>query len=118
LIFEGATIMTKKILAALFLSLAVSACESSPTDNNSNANKATPSATAQVPPATAASPSSEAALPAAAQPKAGDRVKVMVNGAATEATVVSVDEKAGKVTIKVQGESKERTIALADIVKQ
>lgn len=110
--------MTTKILAVLLLSLAVSACESSPTDNNSNANKATPSATAQVPPATAPSPSIEAALPATAQPKAGDKVKVMVNGAATEATVVSVDEKAGKVTIKVQGESKERTIALTDIVKQ
>jgi sRNA-binding protein len=110
--------MTKNILAILLLSLAFTACESSPTDNNSNANKATPSATAQVPPATAASPSTEAAPLTAAQPKAGDRVKVMVNGSATEATVVSVDEKAGKVTIKVQGETKERTVNLAEIVKQ
>jgi hypothetical protein len=53
-----------------------------------------------------------------AQLKTGDKVKISVNGAATEATVVSVDEKAGKATVKVQGETKERTVNLSEIVKQ
>jgi sRNA-binding protein len=50
--------------------------------------------------------------------KAGDKVKVTINGSAVEATVVSIDEKAAKATVKVQGETKERTVNLSDIVKQ
>ena len=109
--------MTKKIFAALLLSLAVSACESNPAETNSNANKAIANAPAQASPTIAPSPSAELTAPTTAQLKAGDKVKIMVNGSATEATVVSVDEKLGKVTVKVQGESKERTIAIADIIR-
>ncbi|MGH9971795.1 MAG: hypothetical protein ACREBG_28925 [Pyrinomonadaceae bacterium] len=110
--------MTKKIFAVLLLSLAVSACESNPAETNSNANNANAKAPAQASPTMAPSPSAEPTSPNAAQLKAGDKVKIMVNGSATEATVVSVDEKLGKVTIKVQGESKERTVAIADITRQ
>jgi hypothetical protein len=45
-------------------------------------------------------------------------VKVTINGTATDATVVSVDEKAGKVTVKVQGQKEEKTVALADVTKE
>ena len=110
--------MTKKILAALFLSLAVSACESNPAETNSNANKANANANPQASPSTAPSPAAEPAASVPAPLKTGDKVKVMVKGAATEATVVSIDEKLGRATVKVQGESKERTVAIADIVKQ
>jgi hypothetical protein len=57
-------------------------------------------------------------LAATAGWKAGDKVKVTINGAAVEATVVSIDEKVLKATVKVQGETKERTVNLSDIVKQ
>jgi hypothetical protein len=50
--------------------------------------------------------------------KAGDKVKVTLNGSAVEATIVSIDDKAGKATIKVNGEAKDRTVNLSDIVKQ
>lgn len=110
--------MTKKIFAVLLLSLTVSACESNPAETNSNASKANANAPAQASPTIAQGPSAEPTLQIPAQLKAGDKVKIMVNGAATEATVVSVDEKLGKVTVKVQSESKERTIAIADIIRQ
>ncbi len=45
-------------------------------------------------------------------------MKVNDGGSTTEATVVSVDEKAGKVTVKVDGEKQDRTVALADVVKK
>lgn len=119
--------MTKKICAMLLLSLAISACDSNPAETNSNANNANANAPAQVSktapspaqasPTVAPSPSTEQ-TPAPAPLKAGDKVKIMVNGSATEATVVSVDEKLGKVTVKVQGESKERTVPIADITRQ
>jgi hypothetical protein len=32
--------------------------------------------------------------------------------------VVSVDEKAGKVTVKVQGQKEDRTVAIADVIKE
>jgi hypothetical protein len=50
--------------------------------------------------------------------KAGDKVKVTTNGASVQATVVSVDEKTGKVTVSVPGEKENRTLAIADVVKQ
>lgn len=120
--------MTKKICAMLLLSLAISACDSNPAGTNSNANNANANAPAQASPTApspaqasptvAPSPSAQQPLPPAASLKAGDKVKIMVNGSATEATVVSVDEKLGKVTVKVQGESKERIVAIADIIRQ
>jgi hypothetical protein len=52
------------------------------------------------------------------QVKAGDKVKVTINGTASEATVVSVDEKAGKVTVKVAGQKVDKTVAIADVTKE
>ena len=106
--------MIKTILAVAILTLTIAACESNSTETPSNANtpeKATPAQ------ATTPAPSVEMSPAAAIQIKAGDKVKA-ANGSFTDAAVVSVDEKAGKATIKVQGESKERTVALSEIVKQ
>jgi sRNA-binding protein len=109
--------MTRKLIVFLALSFALSACESETPENNSNANAAKPAATTQAPAPVA--PSTEAS-PAAARTelKAGDKVKVTVNGASAQATVVSVDEKAGKVTIRVDGEKQDKTVAIADVLKQ
>lgn len=109
--------MTKKIFAVLLLSLAVSACESNPAETNSNASNANAKAPAQASPTMAPSPSPEPS-PFTTQLKAGDKVKIMVDGSPTEATVVSVDEKLNKVTVKVQSESKERTVGGADIIRK
>ena len=110
--------MIRNILAVLVLSLTVAACDSSSTETNSNAsNPAQANTPAQAASTPAAAPSAEAS-PAAASPlKAGDKVKA-TNGSFTDATVVSVDEKTGKVTVKPQGESKEKTVAIGDVVKQ
>ena len=109
--------MTRKLIVMLALSFALSACESATTENNSNGNTVKPSATTQTPAPT--TPPQEAS-PAAARTelKAGDKVKVTVNGASAQATVVSVDEKAGKVTVKVDGEKQDKTVAIADVLKQ
>jgi ribosomal 50S subunit-recycling heat shock protein len=64
------------------------------------------------------SPSPEATVASSAALKAGDKVKITINGSAVEATIVSIDEKAGKATVKVTGETKERTVNLSEIVKQ
>ena len=106
--------MIKKVFAVVLLSLAAVACETSPTDTGT----ATPSPTAQVSPTPAPSPSVDSSPAAQVQWKAGDKVKVTVNSAAVAATIVSVDEKAAKAMVKVQGEAKERSVNLADIVKQ
>jgi protein involved in polysaccharide export with SLBB domain len=108
--------MTRKLIVVLALSFALSACESETAENNSNANIAKPNATTQTP---APAPSPEAS-PAAVKTelKAGDKVKVTVNGATAQATIVSVDEKAGKVTIRVDGEKQDKTVAIADVLKQ
>lgn len=110
--------MTMKILAVAFLALALTACESAENANNSNENK--PAATTPATTSPAASPvSTPAASPAAATPlKAGDKVKVSLNGASSEATVVSVDEKAAKVTVKIQGQKEDKTVALSAVTKQ
>jgi outer membrane lipoprotein-sorting protein len=108
--------MIKKIFAVLLLSLAVSACESNPAETNSSASNAN-AKPAQASPTMAPSPSAEPS-PFTAQLKAGDKVKIMVDRSPTEATVVSVDEKLNKVTVKVQSESKERTVGVADIIRQ
>jgi hypothetical protein len=112
----GDRIMTKTVFALLLLCLGIAACDPPATETNTNANTAArSSSTAPASPAPASSPVTEA-TPAAKPPlKAGDKVKVTINGSAVEATVVSVDEKLGKVTVKVQGESKEKTVAIADV---
>src|ERR1043166_513861 len=108
--------MTIKIFAVALLALALPACESSTENaNNSNENKpAASSPAASATPATAASPvTNPAATPAAStQVKGGDKVKVTINGSASSATVVSVDEKAGKATVKIQGQKEDKTVAL------
>jgi sRNA-binding protein len=101
----------------VLLSLSLAACEPSSPDNNSNANKTSSDKPVAPAPAPAA-PTPEAVASATPQVKAGDKVKVTINGSATEATVVSVDEKAGKVTVKIQGQREDKTIAIGDVVKQ
>ena len=101
--------MTTKLIAVLALCVLIAACEPA-TDVAKPA--ASPAAQSTTP---APSPSPEATATAW---KTGDKVKVTINGAAVEATVVSIDEKALKATVKVQGETKERTVNLSDIVKQ
>ena len=104
--------MIKKLSAVLLLSLMVAACESNPTETKD----AKPSPATQTSPTPAPSPSAEISTPA--QWKVGDKVRVTLNGSVVEASIVSLDEKAGKATIKVQGEAKERVVNLADLLKQ
>ena len=107
--------MTTKLLAVLSLCLLIAACEPATDVTKPTASPATQSTSTPAP-----SPSVEAPAPASAVAawKAGDKVKVTINGSAVEATVVSIDEKAAKATVKAQGETKERTVNLSDIVKQ
>jgi len=106
--------MTIKILAVAFLALALTACESAENTNNGNENK--PAATT---PATASPAASPVSSPAAStQLKAGDKVKVNLNGSSSDATVVSVDEKGLKVTVKIQGQKEDKTVALSAVTRQ
>ena len=106
--------MTTKIFAVVALALFISACEPTSTETNP-----APSPTAQPAATPASALSTEADHPAANVAfKAGDKVKVTINGSAVEATIVSSEEKAGKAVIKVAGETKERTVNLSEIVKQ
>jgi len=107
--------MTRIVLAALLLSLSAAACEQTPTETNSNANSAPKAASASPTPVALQTP--EPIASARPQVKAGDKVKVSNNGTTSEATVVTVDEKAGQVTVKIQGESKEKTVAISDIIR-
>jgi sRNA-binding protein len=105
--------MTTKLLAVLALCVLIGACEPA-----SNETTPAPSPATQSTATPAPSPSPEATAVAPAAWKAGDKVKVTINGSAVEATIVSIDEKAAKATVKVQGETKERTVNLSDIVRQ
>jgi hypothetical protein len=106
--------MTKKFFAVMLLSLTIAACEPASTENNANANSnARPAASSPAP--VSASPEPSASVKP--QVKAGDKVKITISGSATDATVVSVDEKSGKVTVKVEGQKEEKTVAIADIIK-
>jgi hypothetical protein len=109
--------MIRKLFAIVLLSLTVAACESSSPETNSNANNPS-KVSGQVSPTPVPSPSPEPSPLVHSQLKAGDKVRVTANGAITNATVVSVDETAGKVTVKLDGESRERTVAISDVVKQ
>src|SRR5947207_2171980 len=106
--------MTTRICAVLLLSLALTACESANTDNantnagaNTNSRAATPPAT----PAPQASPSASAEL------KAGDKVKVNISGVTSDATVIAVDQKAGKATVRIQGQKEDKKGAISDVAK-
>jgi sRNA-binding protein len=105
--------MTTKILGVLALALLISACEP-----NSNETTPSPSPTAQPTATQAPSPLPESTSAAPIAFKAGDKVKVMIDKSTMDATIVSIDEKTAKATVKVQGETKERTVNLSEIVKQ
>ena len=105
--------MSTKLLAVLSLCVLIAACEPAP---DATKPAATPATQSTATPAPSPSPEATAAVPAAW--KAGDKVKVTINGSAVEATIVSIDEKTAKATVKVPGETKERTVNLSDIVKQ
>ncbi|HEY6045642.1 MAG TPA: hypothetical protein VIU65_03510 [Pyrinomonadaceae bacterium] len=104
--------MIKRVFAILLLSLTAAACDS----NTNDTTNATPSPAVQVAATPAPSPALQAS-PAAAPWKAGDKVKITVNGAAVAATIVSIDEKAAKATVKVEGETKEKIVDLATVAK-
>jgi sRNA-binding protein len=106
--------MTKKIFAVILLSLTIAACEPASTENNANANSNTRPAASSPAPVSASPEPSASVKPLV---KTGDRVKITINGSATDATVVSVDEKSGKVTVKVEGQKEEKTVAIADVIK-
>jgi len=105
--------MTRKIFALMALSVVLSACES--TETEPATQKPTPAVQASPTPATSASP--EPGTSPGSQLKTGDKVKA-VNGSFNEATVISVDEKSAKVTIKIVGQAAEKTVALSEVVKQ
>ena len=105
--------MATKLISILALALLLGACESEPPEAHPSS---TP--TAQPMATQAASPSPEASAIVPVAWKAGDKVKVTINGAAVDATIVSIDEKAGKATVKVQGETKERTVNLSELAKR
>ena len=109
--------MTRIVLAALLLSLSAAACEQTPTETNSNANSASKAASAMASPTPVPVQTPEPIASARPQLKAGDKVKVSNNGTTSEATVVSVDEKLGQVTVKIQGEAREKTVAIGDIIR-
>lgn len=106
--------MTTKLLAVLFLCLLIAACEPTTDVTKPTASPATQSTSTPAPSPSVEAPASASAVAAW---KAGDKVKVTINGSAVDATVVSIDEKAAKATVKVQGETKERTVNLSDILK-
>ena len=112
--------MTTKLFAVVLLALALAACDSNSTpESTNNANRNTsPGATAS--PNTGANeqatPAPATGTSSTAQFKAGDKVKVKSNGSLSDATVVSVDEKLGKVTVKLSS-GEEKTVALSDVTK-
>src|SRR5690348_6334729 len=108
--------MTKKILLVTLLSMAFSACESNgPENSNTNTNPKPNNQVVSTP--APASPTPETSPSAVAQLKAGEAVKVSINGSVVEATVVSMDEKTGKAVVKLKSDGKERTIAISDLKK-
>jgi len=110
--------MIKKTFALALLSLSLAACEPSSTDNNSNASS---NAKANTPVAATPAPAAPSAEPGASvkpQLKAGDKVKVTINGVVADANVVRVDEKAGRVTVRIQGQKEEKTVAIGEIVRE
>jgi len=110
--------MIKTLLAVLLLSLMVVACDSSSsTESNSPANRSANSAASASPNTSATEQASPAPPTGTPQFKAGDKVKVKSNGSSSEATVVSVDEKSGKVTVKLS-RGEEKTVAISDVTKQ
>ena len=110
--------MTTKLFAVVLLALALAACDSSSTpESTTNANRNASPGTSASPNTGANEQVTPAPAPVTPQFKAGDKVKVKSNGSSSDATVVSVDEKLGKVTVKLSG-GEEKTVALSDVTKQ
>ncbi len=110
--------MTTKLFAVVLLTVVLAACDSSSTtENNAPANRNASASTTASPNTAATDQATPAPAPSTPQFKAGDKVKVKSNGSSSEATVVSVDEKSGKVTVKLSG-GEEKTVALSDVTKQ
>src|SRR5712692_405221 len=114
--------MTTKLFAVVLLAIFLAACDSgSTTENNAPANRNADHPLAAASPNTGAneqaSPAPATSTPTTPQFKAGDKVKVKSNGSSSDATVVSVDEKLGKVVVKLSG-GEEKTVALSDVTKQ
>ena len=105
----------KKIIVIALLSMVISACDSSSTDN-SNSSAPNTNGPARVTPAPA-TPTPDMSPTAKVELKAGDKVKVNVDGASSEATIVSIDEKSGKATVRIDGQ-KDKLVAISDITKQ
>ena len=105
----------KRIITVALMSMALTACESGTAENGNNNGSPSPAST-QAPATPAATP--EASPSAAAQFKTGDKVKVNSNGTVMTATVVSIDEKGGKITVRVDGEKQDKTVAIAEVTKQ
>jgi sRNA-binding protein len=113
--------MTTKLFAVVLLTLALAACDSSsPPESTTNANRNAGASTTASPNPGAGeqvTPAPPASTPGTSQFKAGDKVKVKSNGSSSDATVISVDEKLGKVVVKLAG-GEEKTVALSDVTKQ
>jgi sRNA-binding protein len=113
--------MTTKLFAVVLLALALAACDSGSTpESTTNANRNASPGTSAGPNSGVneqATPAPAASTPSTPQFKAGDKVKVKSNGSSSDATVVSVDEKLGKVVVKLSG-GEEKTVALSDVTKQ
>ena len=113
--------MTTKLFAVVLLMLTLAACDSSSTpESTTNANRSSSPSTSASPNTAAtdqATPAPPTSIPSAPQFKAGDKVKVKSNGSSSDATVVSVDEKLGKVVVKLSG-GEEKTVGLSDVTKQ
>ena len=105
--------MTTKLLVVITLSVLLAACEPAAPETKPAASPEAQSTSTPV-----SSPSPQVTATAPTPWKAGDKVKVTSNGSVVEATIVSIDEKAAKATVRVQGEMKERTVNLSEIVKQ
>ncbi len=110
--------MTSKIFAVMLLSLALTACESATPDNNANATSPAKANTNNQIPTPAASTTPQPSPSVKVELKAGDKVKVAANGTSVDATVVAVDEKVGKVTVRIQGDGKDTTVSLDSVTKQ
>jgi uncharacterized lipoprotein len=111
-IMNGGKIMTTKLFAVVILALALAGCDSSSTpESTANANRSSSPSTTASPATNAAEQTTPAATTTtAAAFKAGDKVKVTIAGKASDATVVSFDEKAAKVVVKISGGG-EQTVA-------
>lgn len=108
--------MITKIFAIALLSLSLAACDSTSNETNANANSAPKAAPSQASPAPQSVPSAEPVSSAKPQARAGDKIRIAINGALTDGTVVSIDEKSGKAIVKLT-QGGEKTVAIEELVR-